>query len=587
MTIFDLRLPVLPNGLLPGAQTTDQVKLSFLRWLASGDTERREDYVMFREFYEGRQNVELTDRVRAFLDVDKDTDFRMNFVPIPVEILAERLNVSGFDVGEEMGTGAGGQESDESTDMQRLGGDDGLLQEWWTKSGMDLQQGNVHEAAIRDADSFVIVEWDSDAGRPKFSFELAYDGLGSSGGVDVVYDDEMGDIKYAVKYWVSENAVEAGSVRRANVYFPDAIYKYVSDSRRQDGDWIPFEVEGEEWPIPWLDTQGEPLGVPVMHFKNNSGGYDFGRSEIDDIVPIQRALNKSVIDLLAGADVEGFGLITLTGGKQDDEFTVAPRQILGTSNPAASWGYIPAGDLQNLIRVVDHFVMKMAQRSRTPLAYFQITGQVASSETQKADDTGLVSKATKRSVEFGKAWADVMHMAVKLANTFGSASLNEDLLIKTVWASFERVDKRATMLQEAQIVTALVQAGATLEGALAVVDWPDDIKEKLLRGDMVDLMVDDLTMPSDDELRNVGASMLPAGDGSDTEAPENLDTTAGLNGAQIRAVLDVLDNLRSGVTPPIVAVELLIAVGMTRERAQRIVDSIPERNAPEQDRENG
>lgn len=55
-------------------------------------------------------------------------------------------------------------------------------------------------------------------------------------------------------------------------------------------------------------------------------------------------------------------------------------------------------------------------------------------------------------------------------------------------------------------------------------------------------------------------------------APSNLDTTAGLNGAQINAVLDVLDSLTQGTTAPGVAAELLVAVGISADRAQRMVD---------------
>lgn len=79
------------------------------------------------------------------------------------------------------------------------------------------------------------------------------------------------------------------------------------------------------------------------------------------------------------------------------------------------------------------------------------------------------------------------------------------------------------------------------------------------------------TLPED-------ATVIPDGEeGSDTgvgaiaDSPENLESTAGLNGAQITAVLKVLDGLAAGSMPEQAAIELLVSVGMRRERAETIV----------------
>jgi len=48
------------------------------------------------------------------------------------------------------------------------------------------------------------------------------------------------------------------------------------------------------------------LGVPVVHFRNNDQGYDYGASELSSVIPLQNALNKTIIDLLASADTSAF-----------------------------------------------------------------------------------------------------------------------------------------------------------------------------------------------------------------------------------------------------------------------------------------
>jgi hypothetical protein len=56
--------------------------------------------------------------------------------------------------------------------------------------------------------------------------------------------------------------------------------------------------------------------------------------------------------------------------------------------------------------------------------------------------------------------------------------------------------------------------------------------------------------------------------------PENVNAESGLNGAQVNAVLQVLENLQQNLMPASVAAELLIAVGIQSGRATRIVSEM-------------
>lgn len=56
-------------------------------------------------------------------------------------------------------------------------------------------------------------------------------------------------------------------------------------------------------------------------------------------------------------------------------------------------------------------------------------------------------------------------------------------------------------------------------------------------------------------------------------APDNLESTKGLNGAQVNAAKDLLTDVSSGQMAAEVALELLISLGIERERAQRMVSS--------------
>jgi hypothetical protein len=264
-----------------------------------------------------------------------------------------------------------------------------------------------------------------------------------------------------------------------NVYTPGAILKFVTT----DSGWDAYVEEDDVWPLPWLDEAGEPLGVPVAHFKNKGHGASFGKSELHDIVPVQDALNKMVLDEIAGADIEGFGMITLSGGRPPGEdFEIGPRKIL--HSPDGIWGEIKTGDLVALADMVHNYIVRMAQISRTPLQYFQSTKQIASGETQRAYDTGIVSKAENRAKHFGKAWAQAMYMGLKLDNMFGDGAHDDDLMgkIRAVWGTFERVDKLDTEKRRTDIVARLVESGTSLSGALFIAGYGKEEIEKLLDG---------------------------------------------------------------------------------------------------------
>jgi hypothetical protein len=373
--------------------------------------------------------------------------------------LCQRLQVVGFDA------------------PDPYGGEDGRFWQWWNMSRMDAGQRTAHRAAVVDGDGYMIVEWDAENNRPIFYSEKAYDG---SEGVKVTYATSgRRDIAFASKRWRQVEPMTGKTWKRLNIYTPTEIYKYRTGSDSDYG-WAAYQDEADGvWPLPW------PVGrVPVVPFRYDDDGGEWGLSELDGLIPLQNALNKSVIDLLEGADKTAYQLITLKGGKADN-IKVDPRQVLYHQSPDAAWGSIEPGDIQKLIDLKNDFIVSMAQLSQVPLSYFQVTGQVASAETQQADDTGMVSKAEDTAVSFGNSWEDVMWLAHAMEREFGGGHTPIDH-ISTQWGPFNRVNKLDIGLKRAQIVTELTSAGASLSGAVQVAGYSQEDQEALIRGDFVD-----------------------------------------------------------------------------------------------------
>jgi len=434
---------------------------AFRHWLASEYEAQAAHYVKLRRWYDGDHDAPLTDRLLEFITHSTDFPWSLNYLRLPVELMVERLTVTGFD-----GPDGIGGTFDKGDEMDAPGGS--LLTEWWAANRMDALQAQVHRAAVRDGDTYLLVEWDNDEGRPVFSHEPAFDG---EEGVKVHYLSNMKrDMTMASKRWTEERVDERGvaqRVTRLNLYLPDRIEKYIQGGRN----WQPYQEPGEAWPIPW------PIGIiPVVHFRYRDDGGNWGESELEAIIPIQSSLNKSVIDLLSAADLSAFQIPTLTGATlPDDAAGVTPGTVLSVSAAEARWGVIPPADLSQLREVVKDHVTWLAQVARVPLVYFQGSRQVASAETQQADDSQLVAKVAAESVALGNAWENAMYIALKLNQEYGNGrDLARGENLATQWADFERVDPLAVEKRRAEIVAMYVQAGGTMEGALRRLGLTDE-----------------------------------------------------------------------------------------------------------------
>ena len=447
-----------------GRLAANPATAAYMRWMASDYAEQQERYASLRRWYNGEHNVPLTDRQREYLAVDPLFEWSLNYLRLPVELCVERLSIEGFD----------GPEG--------IGGEGGLIDEWWTSGRMDATQSQVHRAAIRDGDTYMLVEWDDANGRPIFSHEPAHDG---EEGMKVHYLSNLRrEMTMASKAWSESRFNEAGTVdtvQRLNLYLPDRVEKYENVGQG----WVPYrENPSDPWPIPW------PVGIiPVVHFRWRDDGGNWGESEQEPLIPLQMAINKAALDEMETADKTGAQLLTLTGATWPaDAPTVRAGDVLSVSEAAASWGTVPPGDLSQLRERISDYIVRMAQIAHIPLQYFQVSGQIASAETQAADDSQLVAKVASEAVSLGNAWEDVMYIALKLNQQYGNGrDLSRGENIETQWADFERVDALALEERRANILQALVASDVDLAGALALpaLGYTEEEQQRMLQSDTV------------------------------------------------------------------------------------------------------
>jgi hypothetical protein len=359
-----------------------------------------------RDYYHGQQPTHLTERQRQFLGLRGKPTFCANYCRLVVDAVAERLTVIGF-------------EAPNAEVKAWLG----ML---WNAARLDSTSQALHLAAIRDGEAYLLLDFDPQADRPRFHLHLADDG---SGGISLGYDD-AGQVAYAAKRWWSEGP-NGSSQRRLTLYYPDRIEKYLSHSSAPY--WQPYQTPSDPFPTPWVDSFGEPLGLPIIPFINREGS-----SELTDVMPLQDALNKTLLDLIAVADTNAFPLLVAQGFEIPADFLIGPGsliQIPPSLDGHSDFRMLPGANLENFIALLQSLVVEVARVSSTPLSRLQASGQVAAEGTLKQQEAGLISKVERKQVVFGNAWEDAMRLALRLQQTFGAVpGPDSNTPLSTLWS---------------------------------------------------------------------------------------------------------------------------------------------------------
>lgn len=431
--------------------------------LAQDDAEYQADLQQQRDYHAGRQFVHLTDRLRSFLGgqigvTNKDFKrIRLNIFRTVINAVVERLIVAKVVTDEQ------GVEEPLKDELGQVVTDvDGQPQagvvkptaNWagrtWLHNRMDARQRNIYETTLRDSESFVLVTWDDEKQIARFVPHPRYIDQtitnGSGYGCMAVYqnNDPEQPLLFVTKRW-TDTTYPNGSRQdkeRLTIYFPDRIEKYSGTANS----WQPIQDKGDaSWPLPWTDPKsGEPLGIPVVHFRSTAG------FEAGEAVGPQNAINKTMIDLLAAADLTAFQILIAMGWEPKDAdgnpLPIEPGTWIGTQNPEGKTVVIPGADLTNISEQVYNWIQWAAMATDTPVARFVTTKQLAAEGTQKQQDGPLLNKARMRQSELSIGIADLFVIARKLHNAFFSAPrLDEDVTISVEWEPLETRDEDAEL----------------------------------------------------------------------------------------------------------------------------------------------
>jgi hypothetical protein len=402
------------------------------------------------DYYQGVQGRRFIGTKYRELFAKLFEHYRENLCGVVVDAVDERLEVQGFRFPRSGEDGTrprtfARDRSDADTDAWRI----------WQDNGLDASSSIAHVECLVKSVVYVLVspfrnEFVADR-SPQITVEDA---------LETIVEFRAGSTERVVgmKRWLDD---ETGDTF-ASLYFPDRIEKWRAD-RRHTADsiaartalgerinWIRREVPGEQWPLP------HSLGVvPLVPLVNRPRLAGVGRSEIDEIIPIQDAINTIAINGLVASEAAAFPQKWATGieiPKDEKGHDLAPWQpdierILSTAVPDAKFGQFTPADLAQWGTEIDRKVKRAASISRTPYHYFlDHGGQPPSAESIKSSETGLVRKAGRHQRFKGEGWEEVLRLAFGAMDDARSQILDAEV----IWANPET-------LSESEHVDALVK----------------------------------------------------------------------------------------------------------------------------------
>ena len=386
---------------------------------------------LFRNYERGDHRADMTTQMKKMLRLSSDeaglTDFNANLMRTVIDKMAGRIFVSNVQTDE---------------------GSKAWMEETLGRNDFDAAQSLWYRGAIRDGDSFVMV----DPNTLLWSAEPAYDGFS---GIVSIFDTMSRKAIWACKLWSEADTADiAGdengmSKIKLIVYQPNAISSWTGSENGS-------QVEVDEGSTSW------PLGkIPIVKFSNQLDSYtNYGESELRPAIPLQDVLNRTIHSMVMASEFTAFSILWSIGFELDVD-GIVPGAVLNLvlkaedgkiiTNPtteqlefikAARVGQFQGADISQYTNQIDKVVQQISHITATPMYGVTTQGNL-SGEALKQLEIGLLGKVERFQHQNTDAIKELIELTAMMQNGFDSTEggIAPDFdMVHVIWKSPEILD---------------------------------------------------------------------------------------------------------------------------------------------------
>ena len=233
----------------------------------------------------------------------------------------------------------------------------------------------------------------------------------------------------------------------------------------------------------WLMPDGSPIGVPVVHFPNRASNYaDYGLSEIENVIPLQDALNRTLHSMVMTAELTGFGIRYAVGWRPPA--SLSPGMWIGISqehplgpDEKIDIGVLQQGEIMPYIQQAQWLTSEIGKISRTPAPEF-MGSDTASGEALKQREIGLIGKVRRFQVKAGNRWEDIAALCHRVQRAYGRAQPPPVTAWATQWRDPELRNDSET-LAHAKLLDDMGYHDEALRQMALVFGWSSEHIERI------------------------------------------------------------------------------------------------------------
>ncbi len=205
-----------------------------------------------------------------------------------------------------------------------------------------------------------------------------------------------------------------------------------------------------------VDRESELGELPVAHVQNSSQPFHYeGLSDVEPLIPIQDELNTRLSDRAHRVTLQSFNMYLvkgLDGMQQPGGLRVAPGQVWLTDNPDAQvQAFGGDGDSPSEESHIEQLRDAMDKISGvSPVAIGVIRaklGNLSSENALRITLMGVLSKASRKRVSYGRGMAEMSRMALKALDIAGVYRTSErDRGIRIEWSDPLPTDEKSRLV---------------------------------------------------------------------------------------------------------------------------------------------